>query len=208
MTEYTVKLLDSYDRNRDTYISRMLRQEGKTISREHTISMVSMILFAGYETTSNMIVNTIVYLLMHPEQLEKLKKDPNLTPNAIEECLRHVPSSLILLRTPLEELNLGDQTLSKGQSALCLIREINYDPVLNEEPHNFDITRKNVQHISFGRGIHICIGKTLARTELRITLNTMLQRFPNMRLPDNYILEWDNTTPLTVRMRNSEILLQ
>jgi cytochrome P450 len=140
-------------------------------------------LMAGHEPTTNMLGNSLAQLLAHPDQLDQLRKNPALIPNAVEEALRMDTSVLGLFRMTTCEVELGGVTIPANARVLLLYGAANHDEAQFEHPAHMDMTRTNVrEHLAFGRGIHACVGAPLARLELRIALERLLQRLPNLRL--------------------------
>jgi hypothetical protein len=139
-------------------------------------------------------------LLQHPEQLELLKRDPSLVPNAIEEMLRYEPPVQFMARFAQTDMEFFGKKIKKNQMILPIIGSANRDPRANENPDVFDVTRENIKHVSFGHGIHLCLGLNLARLEAKVAINSLLKHFPKMTLADQDIV-WTNI-PLVRGMEN------
>jgi cytochrome P450 len=141
---------------------------------------------AGHETTTHSLGNGLMQLFAHPEQLAQLRSDPTLIPNAIEEMLRMDTSVLGLFRIAARDVELGGVTIPAGARVFILYSSGNHDEAQFDAPELFDIRRANArEHLAFARGIHVCIGAALARLELRVAVELLLQRLPNLRLaPD------------------------
>lgn len=138
---------------------------------------------AGFETTINLIGNAIVLLLRHPEQLAKLREDPQLWPGAVEEVLRLDSPVQMTSRNALCELELAGQRLARGETVALLLGGANRDPNVFPDPGRFEVTRANAkEHLSFSSGIHACLGANLARMEATIALQALFERFPDLRL--------------------------
>lgn len=153
------------------------------LSDEEIMGIGVMLLFAGHETTANMLGLGTFALLRHPEQLNLLRADPSLVEGAVEELLRHL--SIVqyeVNRAALEDVEVAGQLIKKGESVLVSIPMANRDPVRFPEPAALDITRNTSGHMAFGHGVHQCLGQQLARIELRIGFSALLSRFPNLRL--------------------------
>jgi cytochrome P450 len=131
----------------------------------------------------------------NPDQLALLKANPALITNAIEEFLRYDSSVQLTGRVALEDIDgLGDKKIPKGETVLCLLGSANRDPVVYpDRPDRLDITRPNVRPLSFGGGIHFCLGAQLARIEAEIAISTLLRRLPELRLDDADNPEWRPT---------------
>ncbi|MGB0384601.1 MAG: cytochrome P450 family protein [Ardenticatenaceae bacterium] len=161
-------------------------EEGDRLTEDELVAMVFLLIIAGYETTVHLITNSVATLLQHPEQLAKLRADPELMPDAVEEILRFsgpVHSTERCYTT--EDITLHGVTIPKGELVFPLLGAANRDPALFDNPDTFDITRTPNKHLGFGQGIHYCLGAPLARIETQIALKTLLDRNPNLRLAVN-----------------------
>jgi cytochrome P450 len=142
-----------------------------------------LLLGAGFITTAHAFGNAVVALVGHPDQLARLQAHPEGWPNAIEEVLRYDPVIQIGVRVATETLQLDGHTVREGSGVFLLIGGANRDPAIFERPDEFDTTRANARdHISFGTGIHVCLGAALARMELHIGLQALFERFPQLAL--------------------------
>jgi cytochrome P450 len=179
---------------RHDLISALVAAEeaGETLSEREVQVMLRLLMIAGNETTTNLIGNGMLALLRHPEQLQMLRHNPNLMPTAVEELLRYDAPVQLDGRTTREELDMGGRHLMKGQSVTMLIGSANHDPDVFHCPEQLDITRKEASNISFGRGIHHCLGAPLARLEGRIAFEMLLERFPRLRLLTKHPVFKDN----------------
>ncbi|WP_437681917.1 cytochrome P450 [Sorangium sp. So ce131] len=140
------------------------------------------IIVAGHETTSNAILNGLGLLFAHPELLDQLRRDPERIPNAVEEILRMDTSVLGLFRVTTRATELGGVTIPANARIFLLYAAANHDDAQFSDPERFDIARENArEHVAFARGIHACLGASLARLELRIALERLLTRLPNLR---------------------------
>ena len=157
--------------------------EGSSLTEDELVSMVYLLIFAGYETTVHLITNCISTLLEHPDQLERLRANPDLMDSAIEEVLRfNGPIHSTVPAYATEDVTLHGVTIPKGASVTPLIGAANHDLAIFERPESFDIGRTPNQHLGFGMGIHYCLGAPLARIEAKIALTNLLGRNPNLRL--------------------------
>ncbi len=192
---------DLFERRRktpdDDIITELLSaaDDGDKLSDDELIGNIILLFGAGHETTVNMLGNGMLHLLSNPDEWEKLKADPSLVPNAIEEMLRFDSSVQMTGRTPLEDVEIGGVTIPKGEQILNLLGAANRDPDQYVDPEEFKIDRQNVQPTSFGGGIHHCLGAPLARIEGEIALATLIKRLPNIRLA-NDDPEWRMTFTL------------
>ncbi|WP_338023492.1 cytochrome P450 [Archangium primigenium] len=170
---------------RDDLISALLQAEeqGDRLSAEEFIGMVVLLLGAGHETTVNLIGNGVWALLRHPEQLERLRKDPSLAGPAVEEVLRYRgPVEVATHRWAREDLALRGQVVPAGHTVYVSLLAANHDPAQFPEPERFDITREPNRHLGFGFGIHYCVGAPLARLEATLALPLLFERLPRLRL--------------------------
>jgi hypothetical protein len=166
-------------------------EEGSKLSNEELYANIVLLFGAGHETTVNLIGNGLLALFRNPDQLALLKAKPELIGNAIEEFLRYDSSVQMTGRTTLEDVELGGKHIAKGESVLCLLGSANHDPaVYADHPERLDITRPNVKPLSFGGGIHFCLGAQLARIEAEIAINSLIRRIPELRLDDAENPEW------------------
>jgi cytochrome P450 len=166
-------------------------EDGSKLSNEELYANIILLFGAGHETTVNLIGNGLLALYRNPDQLALLKARPELIGNAIEEFLRYDSSVQLTGRTTLEDVELGGRLIPKGESVLCLLGSANHDPaVYPDHPEQLDITRPNVRPLSFGGGIHFCLGAQLARIEAEVAINTLLRRIPDLRLDDAVNAEW------------------
>lgn len=170
-------------------------EDGSKLTNEELTANIILLFGAGHETTVNLIGNGILALYRNPDQLALLKAKPELMTNAIEEFLRYDSSVQMTGRTALEDIeDLGGKRIPKGESVLCLLGSANHDPaVYPDRPDRLDIIRPNVKPLSFGGGIHFCLGAQLARIEAEIAIATLLRRLPNLRLENAENPEWRPT---------------
>ena len=170
-------------------------EDGSKLTNEELTANIILLFGAGHETTVNLIGNGLLALHRNPDQLALLKARPELITNAIEEFLRYDSSVQMTGRVTLEDIDdLGGKKIAKGESVLCLLGSANRDPaVYPDRPDRLDITRPNVRPLSFGGGIHFCLGAQLARIEAEIAISTLLRRLPDLRLDDAANPEWRPT---------------
>ena len=170
-------------------------EDGSKLTNEELTANIILLFGAGHETTVNLIGNGLLALHRNPDQLALLKSNPSLIANAIEEFLRYDSSVQLTSRVTLEDIDdLGGKKIPKGETVLCLLGSANRDPaVYPDRPDRLDITRPNVRPLSFGGGIHFCLGAQLARIEAEIAISTLLRRLPELRLDDADNPEWRPT---------------
>jgi cytochrome P450 len=182
---------------RDDLVSALLtaRDEDDALTEEEVFGNVMILIVAGHETTVGLIGNAVVNLLGHPDQLERVRSDPSLLPGAIEEVLRYEgPVERSLNRWAATDVELGGQTIRRGDLVIPILTAAGRDPSRFPEPDRLDVTREDTRHLAFGRGSHYCLGAPLARLEAEIALETLFRRLPELRLavPRDQ-LEWRPT---------------
>jgi cholest-4-en-3-one 26-monooxygenase len=155
---------------------------GLPLSRLQLNMNFFLLLIAGNETTRNALSGGVQALCEHPDQFERLRAEPTLLPQAIEEMLRWVTPVMQFRRTATRDTQIGEQSIRKGDKLVMYYGAANRDPRVFETPESFDITRKPNPHLAFGTGTHFCMGSHMARLEMRITLTELLRRFPKLRL--------------------------
>jgi cytochrome P450 len=170
-------------------------ENGSKLSNEELTANIILLFGAGHETTVNLIGNGLLALHRNPDQLALLKARPELIANAIEEFLRYDSSVQLTGRVALEDIeDLGGKKIPRGETVLCLLGSANRDPaVYPDHPDRLDITRQNVRPLSFGGGIHFCLGAQLARIEAEVAIATLLRRLPDLKLDDAENAEWRPT---------------
>ena len=148
--------------------------------------MINLVLFlaAGNETTRNLIGNGTLALLRHPEQLQRLRENPDMLDTAIDELLRYDSPVQLDSRIAREPLDIGGKKIKPGQRALCVLGAANRDPAAFPDPDTLDIERAAGNHLAFGRGIHYCLGAPLARLEGRIAFEALLSRYRSLALAE------------------------
>ena len=160
----------------------------KQMSDFDLIATAILLLVAGHETTVNLITNAMLTLLRHPEELERLRADPERAPRLIEEVLRYEPPVHFRTRKALGSITLGGETIPKGAPVILLFASANRDPGRFEAPERFDPDRPDIEHFGFGGGLHYCVGAPLARIEAEIALAALSRRLVDPRL-------WDDPPP-------------
>ncbi|WP_329153247.1 cytochrome P450 [Streptomyces sp. NBC_01456] len=164
----------------DDILSDLARHDDLTI--EELTGSAFLLLLAGHETTANMLALGTFALLEHPEQLAELRADPDLLPGAVEELMRYLSVVDVLYRYATEDIELGGETIRKGSTVVVSLLAANRDPLRFDHPDTLDIHRKARGHLSFGHGIHQCLGQQLARIEMRAGFDGLLRRLPTLRL--------------------------
>jgi len=197
MAEYFRRLFDLRRRQPgDDLTTHLVQAEeaGDKLTNEELTANIILLFGAGHETTVNLIGNGLLALHRNPDQLRLLQNDPSLAPNAVEELLRYDSSVQVTGRTTLENVDeIGGIALAKGQPVVCLLGSANRDPAVYADPDRLDITRSDIRPLSFGGGIHYCVGAQLARIEGEVAITTLLRRLPNLRLDDLDHPDWRQT---------------
>jgi cytochrome P450 len=143
-----------------------------------------LLFVAGHETSTNLIGNALLALARNPDQLDLLRSERGLMQKAVTECLRYDNPIQIASRTALHDVAFGDVEIAGGQDVLLLLGSANRDPAMYAEPDRLDLTRSESQLLSFGGGIHFCLGAQLSRIEVECALDALLHRLPGFRLDD------------------------
>jgi cytochrome P450 PksS len=162
---------------------RDVRTNGQALSDDELVSMVVLLFGAGQETTTHLIAGGMFALLSHEQQLRRLQADPRLMPTCVEECLRYVsPVQMTKPRFATRDIVWQGRQMRRGDVVAGFLAAANGDLAKFERPHDFDIGRHPNPHLSFGTGVHFCLGFQLARAEAAIALERILFRFPHIRL--------------------------
>ncbi|MGW3074019.1 cytochrome P450 [Kitasatospora sp. NPDC001132] len=152
------------------------------LTHEELAETAVLLLIAGHETTVNLITNGVLTLLRHPDQLDRLRREPDLLPAAVEELLRYEPPVHMRQRIPLADVDIAGTTLPKGTSVVLALASGNRDPKRFHDPDRFDPTRPDNQHLGFGGGVHLCYGAPLARIEAQAALGALIPRLTSATL--------------------------
>ncbi|MXZ88077.1 MAG: cytochrome P450 [Dehalococcoidia bacterium] len=192
LRRYFTALIEARRRDpRDDLISELVRVEveGSRLTQDELIHLLILLLVAGNETTRDLIGNTVLALLEHPEQLELLRSDPSLAPNAIEEVLRYSAPAQYMSRRAKAATTVGEASIEPGEEAVLWFGSANRDESVFPEADAFDIRRANAnRHLTFGIGTHFCLGAPLARLEGAIAIEALLARFGDIRRADSALL--------------------
>ncbi|GAA4228955.1 cytochrome P450 [Actinomadura meridiana] len=160
-------------------------EEGEHLTEQEIVGMAFFLVIGGYDTTVGSIGSSLLALLTQPDQARRLRDDPALIPDAVEELLRWDGSAHNAFRRfAIEDMEIAGTRIEKGETVILSIASANRDPERFPEPDVLDFDREDKQHWSFGRGAHHCPGKELARIEMQIMLDMLLRRFPGMALAD------------------------
>jgi cytochrome P450 len=183
--DYLTDLVRRKDKHPDDdLISRLvvdyMRPGALTLRK--VVSLARLFLTAGHESTTGTLGLGLAALLYHPEQLDKLRRDPTLIKSAVEEILRYTDVTHSgRLRTAKEDVEIGGVTIRAGDAVIMHQPTADREDAVFDRPHEFDITRNPTQHLAFGIGVHNCIGQPLARMELQIGIGRLIERLPMLR---------------------------
>ena len=169
--------------------------EGDRLTHEELLDTTILLFGAGHETTVNLIAGGVLNLLRHPDQLGRLRDDPQLIGPAVEELLRFGPPVQMSGRIATTDVELAGQRLSAGTQVVALIASANRDPAVFDQPDCLDIGRSDNRHVAFGGGIHLCLGAPLARVEGQEAIGRLLRRFPGLHLQSDQV-DWKPTTTI------------
>jgi cytochrome P450 len=201
MGEFVAYLTDFFARRRaeprDDLVSALLaaRDEEDALSETELFGTVVLLIVAGHETTVGLIGNAVLNLLANPDQLDLVRADPSVLPGAVEEVLRYEgPVERALSRWAASDVELGGQTIRRGELVIAILNAANRDAERFPEPDRLHVCRADTKHLAFGRGSHYCLGAPLARLEAEIALETLFRRLPGLRLAvEPGELEWRRT---------------
>jgi len=186
MSEYFAGLLGRARQPAGSIIERLVSATtAAACSQREALAHCLLLLLAGHETTINMLCSGMFTLLSNPGEMEKLRHNPGLMDSAIDEMLRHeAPVQRATFRVTTAPLQLSSQEIQRGERVSAVMGAANRDALQFPHPDRFDISRKPNAHLSFGLGIHRCLGEKLARTEGRVAFSRLLQRLPSIELVD------------------------
>ena len=185
LTDFFRKTVAERRRNKGNDLISLLidiEEEGEVLTEEELYAQCIALLFAGHETTRNLIGNGMYTLLQNPQQTAQLRENPEMIRSAVEELLRFESPVQFTARVLKEDIEICGQPIRKGWTVQCMLGAANRDPKQFKEPDQLDLKRLNNQHLAFSAGLHFCIGAQLARLEGQIALLNLVQRFPKMKL--------------------------
>ena len=159
-----------------------IREKDKDFTDDDLLANCVGLIFAGHETTTNLIANGLLALLKHPEQMQALKQNPSLITMAVEECLRYESPVQRIGRIPVEDIHLNGICIPKGQRVFLLLGAANRDHEVFSAPNAFHITRAENRHLAFGYGTHSCPGAALGKLEANIAINSLISRLNGLEL--------------------------
>ncbi len=178
----------------DDLLSLLVHAEidGDRLSETELIANANLFLAAGHETTTHLIGNGLLALLRHPDQLQLLRDDPSLIPNAVEEFLRYDGTVQFMVREAGENLTIGGRSIRRGQLVYLMFAAANRDPARFPDPERLDVRRPFEAHLAFGHGPHYCLGAALARMEATVAFRSLLRRCSGLRLTGEPLAYQDN----------------
>lgn len=189
---YVTKLIETKRAHPgDDLLTAMIEahEDGERLTDDELPANTELLILVGQDTTANLIANSVVTLFRHPDQLELLRLAPELIPNAVEELLRFIPTTIgSPTRVATEDIELGGVTIRAGDAVITVAQAANRDPDVFSNPDRLDVTRMiKPGHVALGHGMHFCLGAALARMEMAVALGTLLRRFPTLHLavPDD-----------------------
>jgi len=180
---FSTLIISRQENTGNDLVSLFLESEndGDRLQHDEIIANVILLFIAGHETTSNMICNAVLALHKNPVELARLRQDDSLIPGAVIECLRYDSSVQMLYRTALEDMEVLGHPVKQGTNLFLILGAANHDPTVFSSPENLDIRRKEGRCLSFGGGIHHCLGYRLALAEMEAALHILLTRLPAMQ---------------------------
>jgi cytochrome P450 len=183
---------------RDDLITALVQSETENgqLDRDELTSNIGLLFGAGHETTVNLLGNALLALYRNRDQLETLRADPSLMPGAVEEFLRYDSSVQLTARDALEDADIAGVGLPRGRSVITILAAANRDPAAFDRPDELDVSRPNVKPLSFGGGIHHCLGAQLARLEAAEALTALFERLPDLELTEVENPDWKSTITL------------
>lgn len=186
---------DAHENHRDSLVGDLVRAQadGDPITDHEIASVCYSLLFAGHETTTTLIANTLRVLLTHPEQWQQVVNDPKLATKAIDEVLRYSPSIVAWRRRATKDARVGGVDLPKGADLLLVMGSANRDEGHFDHGEDFDISRENArEHLSFGFGIHYCLGNMLAKLQAKIVVEEVARLAPGLQVLDADRIEFND----------------
>jgi cytochrome P450 len=205
-TEYFGRLIQQRKQEpRDDLVSRLIAAEeaGERLTWEELFATIILLFLAGHETTVNLIGNGLLALLRHPDQLERLRRDPTLGASAVEELLRYESPVHVTARIATTGLEVGGVRLRAGEQVIVTVAAANRDPAVFADSDRLDVGRQDNRHLSFSAGMHYCLGAALARLEGEVAFGALLRGFPTIELAgpepsfrDHFVLRGLRSLPL------------
>jgi cytochrome P450 len=198
MRDYFDRLVTDRRRSpQDDLLSALIvaEDEGDRLTHDELLDTTILLFGAGHETTVNLISGGVLNLLRHPDELRRLRETPALITSAVEELLRFGPPVQLVARIATTDVELAGERIEQGTQFVPLIAAANRDPEAFAEPDRLDIGRVDNRHVSFGGGIHLCLGAPLARIEGQEAIGRLVRRFPDLQLTSDDV-EWKTTSTI------------
>jgi pimeloyl-[acyl-carrier protein] synthase len=177
-----------------SFISNFLianESQDEPLSREHLVSVFIILFFAGIETSIYLIGQSVLHLIQNPAQTNLLRDHPSLTSQAVEELIRFSSPLQYTPRIATQDIELRGKTIRSGEIMMACVASANRDPEVFDKPEKIDFTRKSNPHLSFGHGLHHCIGARLARDEMKALLSALVSKFPKIEFDGPAPYQWD-----------------
>jgi len=193
---------------REDLISALVRaeEESRALSAREVLAMCMLLLLGGNETTTNLLGSTVITLLSNPSAFAKVRADPSLVPQMIEEMLRYESPVQAIFRSATRDAEIAGSIIPAGARVLILYGSANRDERRFPNPDTFDVARNPQDHLGFGFGIHYCIGAPLARLEAKVAIDAFIRHFPHIQMReqrrewvDSFVVRGPKTLPLEVR---------
>jgi cytochrome P450 len=202
--EYLFRLIDRLRKEPEPGLLSTLvepDEDGDQLDDDELFHMCVVFLSAGHETTTALIGNTVMALLRHPDQLEILREDPSKAGAAVQESLRWIAPVQRILRIAAEDVEIGGRTIHAGDEVALILAAVNRDERKFPDPDRFDIERQRGNLLSFGRGIHVCVGASLARVEAAAAISALLEKAPGLRPQPGWAPEWSQSISIRSQVR-------
>ncbi|NKY99161.1 cytochrome P450 [Nocardiopsis alborubida] len=170
-------------------LSRLVHEQLRSgeLTRQELVTTISILIVAGWETTTNQIALSVLALLQRPDLLDRLRRDPAVLPQAVEELLRALSvGDSIALRTATEDIEVGGTVIPAGDGIIPLLAAADHDPAVFPDPERIDFDRTGRTHVAFSYGIHQCVGQNIARLELGVAIGTLVDRMPGLRAAEPF----------------------
>ncbi|NVJ00592.1 cytochrome P450 [Myxococcus sp. AM009] len=193
MTDYITRAInDRLARPREDFISYLVKawREENKLTLEEVVAQMVLLLAGGHTTTQNVISTGLLAVFKHPEQWERLKRDPVINRAAAEELYRFTSPAQAPTRVAACDFEFGGKQILKGQGVMPMVAAANRDPAVFDQPDTLDLSREKNPHLGFGTGIHVCPGAFLARAEIPVAFETLFRRIPNVR-PKSAAEDWN-----------------
>lgn len=178
----------------DDFISKLIKtnqNSDNVLLQREIISVISVMFFAGIETSVNTFGQSILQLINHPTQAERWREDDSITPRAVDELIRFISPAQLTTRVASENIEIHGNLIKKGEIVMGAMAAANRDPEVFENPEVMDFEREKNPHLGFGYGLHFCLGSRLAKEEIGISIPALLRKFPKIKLHPNLKYEWD-----------------